>query len=151
MIFLSKGRQPAAGPGDSAGDQELSAAERGRREAIYIYDTMPDYCKSDLVSVRGQQFFCQQWRRVRDKCYNLWMEEIDSDPLMQAHDELKDLVSRCTKRITGSGNHISVAGPCHHEILDSWDRCRNLSSAAASRPEGDVTAGSMASESAVRK
>mmetsp|Transcript_100677 Transcript_100677/g.314714 ORF Transcript_100677/g.314714 Transcript_100677/m.314714 type:complete len:127 (+) Transcript_100677:116-496(+) len=118
---------------ESSSLRERSAEERGHLAACRVFDNMPDIGRTDLVRPSRQRQFFTLWRELRSKCYDFWMDDLESDRLMKANDELRELISRCTKKISGPSNHIAVVGPCHEEIIDAFERCRDLSGRAAQR------------------
>mmetsp|Transcript_30848 Transcript_30848/g.78099 ORF Transcript_30848/g.78099 Transcript_30848/m.78099 type:complete len:132 (+) Transcript_30848:105-500(+) len=64
------------------------------------------------------------WKDFRSRCNDRWMNEIENEDLMQAHEGMKEVISRCRVRIDGGGNHVAVIGPCHAEVMGAWRRCQ---------------------------
>merc|ERR1711865_277176 len=93
-----------------------------------------------LLNVNRQEILFDHWRKLRGRCYDMWMDELDNEPLMEAQERLREVVSRCSTRIIAGGNHIDVARTCHEEIAVRWSQCLEHRKIKATTAESSAAA-----------
>eukprot|EP00931_Biecheleriopsis_adriatica_P075171 TRINITY_DN4909_c0_g1_i1.p1 TRINITY_DN4909_c0_g1~~TRINITY_DN4909_c0_g1_i1.p1 ORF type:complete len:125 (+),score=32.98 TRINITY_DN4909_c0_g1_i1:210-584(+) len=75
------------------------------------------------LSVMEQGAMKSFWKKMRMRCYDYWMDEIDNDHLMHAHGVLQEAVGRCSSSLKERSSHVKLAGVCHEEIVMLFERC----------------------------
>eukprot|EP00933_Yihiella_yeosuensis_P048321 TRINITY_DN44428_c0_g1_i1.p1 TRINITY_DN44428_c0_g1~~TRINITY_DN44428_c0_g1_i1.p1 ORF type:complete len:175 (-),score=32.30 TRINITY_DN44428_c0_g1_i1:193-717(-) len=127
--FSSRVAGVILGSAMSMSDEAKMLEERGHRAAIrYNDDTF-----AEQINVNQQSFLFRTWRGYKSKCYDMWMDNPDSDALMHAHEVLSESVSRCRTNVRERSNHVKLVGVCHEEVVMKFERC--LAAAAKSKPK----------------
>merc|ERR1712218_189028 len=99
---------------------ELVRAARGLKQAVEAEEAM----WSELLNKNQQDHLFIQWRSLRSRCYDLWMEDIASEQLGETHDKLRGAISRCQAEIRRGSNHVRYAGVCHEDITSMFEQCQ---------------------------
>eukprot|EP00418_Pyrodinium_bahamense_P008766 CAMPEP_0179121718 /NCGR_PEP_ID=MMETSP0796-20121207/57416_1 /TAXON_ID=73915 /ORGANISM="Pyrodinium bahamense, Strain pbaha01" /LENGTH=130 /DNA_ID=CAMNT_0020820321 /DNA_START=168 /DNA_END=558 /DNA_ORIENTATION=+ len=89
---------------------------------------MNDMWRADTLGRARQLQFCDRWRQLRTRCYDLWLNDLQSDALMAAHDQLRD------KSGSAAGGSKGLAATSPWRDL-ATKRLSTLSSAASSWQE----------------
>eukprot|EP00930_Biecheleria_cincta_P043465 TRINITY_DN29844_c0_g1_i1.p1 TRINITY_DN29844_c0_g1~~TRINITY_DN29844_c0_g1_i1.p1 ORF type:complete len:156 (-),score=29.25 TRINITY_DN29844_c0_g1_i1:43-462(-) len=102
---------------------EALLEELGHQAAIRVENTT---WKTQL-NMNQQNIMFDFWKRLRYKCYDIWMDEIDNDALAFAHGRLQEAVTRCRSSVRERSSHVKNTAVCHEEIVMAFEKCRDSS------------------------